>query len=618
MDYPVFTFQPDFTKPPSRRVSVLADVMNVSAAKQFLSWPETQPQEVTQWSFSGESETERAEFVGFFERMGGRAGAFLMPSYSRDLAFATLPAIGSYAVTVTGSGYATNYLADSYPDRNGKYLFILCPVNGVHIMRVLRAVDSGDNSIITFEQRLPWAVSEGAMIGFARLSRFEVDDVEIIFGNEQHWSTSIPTRTVRVTVDCTREIALSDGVEHLLWKPFTSVRQELKPAARTVYSYAFAKGPAAYATPQGSRMADTWAAWVSNDGVRIAKRDTLNPFTITNGDGVLSRLTDLPIRAAHLSLAFDENCNEVIAFSRHDEETIEIRGLVADVVTSWTFDGFSPQLFQFWTIDNEAYDLADAEIVCIYAKRGTAGIYGRFESENFATERLLGAFPNVPLRIEYVEIDGTDLRVVCIDDGHREMVLTADYSYETSLLIPSVRTTAGERTTLLEEYLTGFTISTEFTTHRSTETFPTSVTVLTYSTTHIPTLISVPTLYTGYTVVDYNFETLLTGFTNVPVAMGTDGMGNTLFTNTVVETLMTGLTWSYATQPTLKTTWTAAYTTTEVIITNTTYTERTTTAVYTETTAILHTMEAIHTGVVTFIDTTEWLTTLSTVIPTTH
>lgn len=601
MDYPCFTFQPDFTKQPTRRVSVLADVLNLSAAKQFLAWPETQPQQVTQWTFSGESDTERASFSGFFEQMGGRAGVFLMPSYSRDLTLATLPAIGAYEVAVEGTGYGTTYLADSYPDRDGKYLFVLCPVNGVHISRVLRAVDSSGNSILTFEQRIPWAAAEGAMIGFARLTRFEIDNVEFIFGNEQHWSATMATRTVRVTVDCTREIPLSDGASHLLWKPFTTARQELKPAERIVYSYGFSLGPEVYATPQGARMNDTWAAWLGSDGVRIAKRGTVNPFTITDGDGVLSRLTDRKIKTEHLSLAFDENCNEVIAFSRHDEATVEIRGLVADVVTSWTFDGFSPQLFQFWTIDNEAYDLGDAEIVCIYAKRGTAGLYGRFESENFATERLLGSFPNVPLRIEYVEINDTTLTVVCIDDGHREMVLTADYSYLTTTPPPpAVHTTEGMTETILVGYLTGETVSTEITTTRSTETFTTSMTVLTYSTTYIQT--SKPTLYTGETLEPDTFDTLVTG--------------ETISDGVTMETMVAVPTWTYLTGPTLKTTYTFA--TTTVIITNTTYTDKTTTAIYTEDTTILHTFETIQTVLATMLTTTEWLTTEPTETLTTH
>ena len=502
MDYPLFTYLPDFSKMPMRRTSVAVDVLNIAAAKQWLNWPDTQPQTVTQWTFSGETDTERAQFTGMFEAMGGRAGHFLMPSYDRDLTLAALPAFEDTTITLEGSGYGAAYLGDSYPDRDGRYVFILCPKNGVHITRVLQSQNSGETSILTVEQFIPWDVEAGAMIGFARICRFEVDELEMEYGNEQHWSTSIATRTVRIRTDATRDIKLTDGVAHLLWKPLTDCHQELKTAARTVYNYCFALGPVAYATPQSGRPASTWAAWVGTDGVYLAKRSTLNPFTITDGDGTLSRLTDKAIRAAHLSLAFDENCNEVIAFSRRDETMIEIRGLVSDVVTKWTFEGFSPQLFQFWTIDNEAYDLIDAEIVCIYAKRGQAGLFGRFESEDFATEHLLGSFPNVPLRIEAIEIDGTDLSIICIDDSHREMVLRASYDYLTSNSI---------FTTFSINYSQAFTGSVYIVTSINAIELTTVVTGDTF--TEVPTPIPTSGLTTGFAFTNETFQTVYTGVT---------------------------------------------------------------------------------------------------------
>ncbi len=507
MDYEIFNLPPDFSAPPARSVARGTDSLAISPAPSVIAWPDTMDNIVTRWKFTGRVDSERNYFMGFFERIGGRNGCFLMPTWQRDFSCVALPSEGETVVAVNITGYAATYFADTYPDRPGKYVYFYCPANGFHGSRVIRAVDDGAASLITLEDAIPFNAQPGTICGWLLTSRFEMDQLERECLNETHWRCDMPIRNIRVTHDVTRTVLLEAMAGHLVWKAPTSAEQTLKPAARILYNYAFAQGPvtlstvgpvlstAAPDTPNPARMASTWAAWCGSDGVYIAKRSTLDPFTITDADGVKSTLFSKKVTTPHLSFAFDENGDEVIAFARKNETLISVVGRVSGVVTQFDFEGFSPQLFQFWTINNEAYDREDADIVCIYVKRGTAAIYGRFESESFDTEHLIGSCPNVPLRIEYVEMSGTDMRIVCIDDGHREMILHSDYSYTTH----------------------GY----SYITHHTFEPL--------YTDTEVETI----------ELINHTFATYGTMQTLVEYPVGTDGSGHTVFGNTLVDTLGT-------------------------------------------------------------------------------
>lgn len=503
MIYEVLSIPPNFATPPRRRVALNTDVL-AGQAESIVAWPETRNEVVTLWQWAGRTIEEKTAFIGFWERMGGRAGIFLMPSWQRDFYLAALPESGDVNVSVLIPSYADTYLSTTYPDRPGRYIYFYCPKNGFHSSRVLTAEDSGSASVLTLECAMPWTPQPGTITGWMQAGRFENDEISFNHANEEAWSCEMPTRTIRIALDVTRDISMERRPRTLLWYHPQRVTQALAPASKIVHTYGFAIGPDALSTPQTDRFTASWGAWIGSDGVYLAKVSSIDPFTITDADGDKSLLFPTRPDAVHLSVAFDENGDEVIACGRRGERLISIHGKVGGVAKLFLFEGYSPQLFQFWTISNEAYDLPDANIVCIYIKKGTSGIYGRFESESFETEHLLGACPSVPIRIESIEISGVILQIKCIDDGQRVMTMYADYSYTT---IP---------------------LYTHFINHL----------------THYHT-----TYYDGETVVYYSIGTMVGGVTYVETPVGTAGMGTMVYAGTAVSIMVSGSTYTLVTEP---------------------------------------------------------------------
>lgn len=555
----VFSFPPDFTVLPKFRATVAPDIISLSAAEAFVAWPDERDETVVTMTFAGENHADKIAFVAFWERMAGRNRPFMMPSWHSDFLITNAPGIGATELILSASDGLPAFEAI---DRPGAALFVFDPDNGFFSARVLRKT----GTTYDIDEPLTFAPSSKAIAGWMRAARFDLDEITPNFADEDHFRCEVAIKTLRLAVELDRTVPVSSGANFRLWKASTEAVQSLALPNRTRFDFASCIGPATYGEigtlvpttvaddAEYAKMNSQWYAWIGADGVYFAKTEELDIWTVLDASGTKSALLrHVPERLTHLAFCFDGDGREVLALEDESREWITLYGYIADDPFRFGFDGLSPQLFEFWTLPSEAFDNIEAEVVVVYLKPGRAAIYGRFESDDFEIERVLTETPNVPIKIEAVTVSGDTLRVECIDDGLRSMVLAADYSYATILAttIHDDRGTIQIMTDTLRDTLyVGAEIHTILNT-TSTQTLRDSGT---------------------WTLTETETWTLTNVVGTVPVAIGetiietSDGMGGTVFdTNTIfTDSLVTTPETVIVVMPT--TVSIPAYTSTEIIL----------------------------------------------------
>lgn len=162
----------------------------------------------------------------------------------------------------------------------------------------------------------------------------------------------------------------------------------------------FCAGPVTPGTPEDDRFSVTWAAWVSDAGIRVGKSENITPPANTTGSKSSLYPTTKP---THLSLSFDKDALLSIAIQKTATQ-IEIKRYTdagdPSQIATVTFNGISPLLFCNWlTYFGEDDDETDS--VCFYLKTNPRNvIFARFQGENFATEYVINA--GLPVNLNYL------------------------------------------------------------------------------------------------------------------------------------------------------------------------------------------------------------------------
>lgn len=160
----------------------------------------------------------------------------------------------------------------------------------------------------------------------------------------------------------------------------------------------FCLGPNEPGTPEDARFTISWAAWVSDTGVRVGKAEEVD--LPANNQGEKSSLYPTT-KPSHLSLAFDRNALLAIAI-QNTEKQIEIKWYSDDIGTTqnFRFTGLSPLLFCNWLTyygpNNE-----DTDVVCYYLKTHRSNtLFARFQHEGYAIERVIN--DDLPVNLGYL------------------------------------------------------------------------------------------------------------------------------------------------------------------------------------------------------------------------
>lgn len=424
IEYPVFDMMPDFSAEPVIRVLSLADVVAISpAAQMILAWPEEREEVVITYQLAFGTMAEAVRFKRHMQDFGGCHGAFFMPSWSRDFELASLPVKDARQINVTDNDFDA-LLSTTYPDRPARHIYVACPVNGVHAMRVLRAT----SGLLDIEPPLPWDVTEGAICGILGLVRLDSDEITIEHVTPSQITTSLPFRTVLATMALDRDVELDNTAEYNGFGPFTLASQVLENAPTLRYDFELTHGPDSYLTPGTGPYVVNWSAWLGTDGIYFARAFILDGESIwgvTDGDGTKSNLYDFRPNTDHVSLAFDGDGREVLAIELPGGNTC-IRGMMDGSLFEIVFPGKSPRLVQRNTVTGEDLE-QKIEVACFYLKPGDAGIYARFEFDAFGEEICLGGWPSPPLVLLGSEGADYTLTLRAIDNTHRRMSITAEY-----------------------------------------------------------------------------------------------------------------------------------------------------------------------------------------------
>lgn len=407
IEFPIFTWEPDFRQPPRSRFLTRVDALNQSPAPQYLAWPQQYTDRVTVWRFTFEQSRDCRDLKHFFNTAGGRAGLFLMPSWNRDFVAASIPSAGTTLVTVEIEDYAGMHLALNVGDEVGRYVFCCDPLNALQVMRVITAEAAPDpeNSVLELEQPLLFTPSEQAFWGFAYVSRFEEDELAFTHYTPNHGTVELATRTTRQRSNLTQTDALADeDVEASL--AFEELVAEPSTAGRLRWDYSHALGPLLLHVVQAQQFTRPYAAWLGTSTVRIAP--DLEEGDVWPPDDSLGLPSDLfgftRPNAEHMSLAFDQNGWEVIAWQTKGTTQISIRRFFNFAITTHTFAGTFPVLFQNGVANVDEWP-SGSDVFCFFLKPNLNVVFARVQRDNFSIEYKFCLAPQQLFTLDRVTYD---------------------------------------------------------------------------------------------------------------------------------------------------------------------------------------------------------------------
>lgn len=406
--YEKFTLQPDFTKPPQFGIDDDRDVVeSPGGGNSFASWNGTTDRTFL-FDFQTHAADEWRQLREFFDRHGGRARAFYLPTWQHDFELAADASIGATLIELAGHWFADNVTEDR-PDTLGRTLFIVNQLGQVAVHRVVGFSEAGGNDVVQLETPTTILLVAGrCMVGFCHLSRLTNDTIESEHLSTDHARATLGFRSVNQTrrVDQTETAA---GVEiGNLNANFEVVATDTDP----IYDNprrAEALGPFILAAPQGANFQTEWIA-------------TLDPVTnlVTLKAGSYETTTTVynaPGPATQIALTFDAASKEVLTWAIDGKVWIGwISG--GSTVTRINFDGFSPVAFNTYGIDSTV-NAGTATVAVFYLKQNDSTIFCRIISEDFGIEHRYCNSPLAPLYLHAARRNEGKLEIVGMDAGHR-------------------------------------------------------------------------------------------------------------------------------------------------------------------------------------------------------
>lgn len=426
MIYPVLATVPDFTTDPKQGLVEAQDKLAIAMGRGRVAFPNLQPDHVFAFKFTLDSLAEIRAVKQFFAGRGGRAHPFYLPTWRNDLP-AQSGNFASTLLTVSATDYEADHLTepDTRPDHYGRQIFVWQPNQALFTTRVISATESTPGTtVLDLEQTLPFTINPAtAVCGFLHLARFLDDRISWDHSLPDIASAELKFRGIRqhITVTQTNPV---EGTQIFGLQPLVSVTQSPEPSEPSDNRAAYAAGPINLHASQDELYFTRWAVWTYDRKVRI-KRLATGEITFPDSSGTTSGLFgSTTVATDHITLAFDQNAWEVIAYQK-TAGTIELRQFFNSEVTVRTWEGIDPVLVFDQLIDPNLED-GDSDVVCYYLKPGKNLLFVRIQRENFGTERIAAQLPLRPLALKRSWMADQKQHIELLDAGFRKAVIETD------------------------------------------------------------------------------------------------------------------------------------------------------------------------------------------------
>lgn len=424
--YPVLSLMPDFTKDPAYGLDMPHDPLAIAEGRIRVSFPSVQPDRVFGFEFTFDTLAEIRDLKRFFLGRGGRAHPFYLPSWRTDLPPVS-GTVGSLSLNVEAEEFAAAHLDDTRPDHYGRQLFIWQPGETLWTERIVAAADAGGGiTTLDLETPLPFTINPDlAIIGFCHLARFQEDRLDW-----KHWRPELARVAIRFRGirqhnlnTQTNPVARLDYYGSL---GFVSVTQSPVDTEPSTNRSAYAAGPVNLHYSQDAYYFTRWACWVQGKRVRLKRLATGEIVHPDTGGGVSGLFTGVDVVTDHISLCFDQNAWETIAWQK-TPGTIQLRRFFNSATDIVEWPGIDPVLVYNQLMDPNL-ESGDADTVCYYLKPNSNFLFVRFQRENFGTENIAALLPLRPLALKRTWIEDQIQFVEILDAGFRSAILkTATY-----------------------------------------------------------------------------------------------------------------------------------------------------------------------------------------------
>ncbi len=422
MIYPVLDLVPDFSTAPQYGLAMAQDKLAIGEGRQRVAFPAIQRDHVFNFTFLLDTLAEVRKLKRFFNERGGRTHPFYLPSWRNDL-----PPIGgalaSTLLTVQATDYEEDHLTEpaTRPDHYGRQIFIWQPGEDLFTSRVISATEDGDETTLDLENTLTFTVDPAkAICGFLHLARFLDDRLSHEQPRPEICTTAIKFRGIRQHIAITQTNPVGELSQYASLG-FVSITQDPAPAEPSDNRAAYASGPLNLHYSQDALYFTRWAAWTHNRQIRL-KRLPAGEITFPDASGVSSALFGATqVNTDHLTLAFDQNGWEVIAYQK-TLTTIELRQFYDSATTIRTWEGLDPILVFNQLIDPNI-ETGDSDVVCYYIKPNSNTLFYRFQRDDFGTEYVAAHLPARPITLKRIYIEDGFQYFEFLDAGFRRAVM---------------------------------------------------------------------------------------------------------------------------------------------------------------------------------------------------
>jgi hypothetical protein len=404
--YEVFTLQPDMTNPPVFGAADDRDVNSPSDGPNFIAWTD-RTDRLLFFKFQTFSSSEWRIIREFFDRHGGRAKAFYLPSWNADFELVADAEIGATSITVNGH-FHTNEVPDNRPDTIGRRLMIIDQTGATSTHWIKNFITSGPNDILFLDSPLAAALEAGrCIISICYLARMIDDTIESVHLSINHTAAELKFREVthRRRLDQT-ESATGSAISSMK-AAFDLVATDQDPLYDNLRS-CVAIGPISRNAPQAANFGTEW----------LATLDPLTNLVTTDGPGdpQVCALYNAPGPADQIALTHDAVSKEVLAWSLDGE--VWIAWTAGDGVHRIHFEGYSPVAFNTFSIDSTV-TAGEATVAIFYLKKGDSSIFCRIGAQSYATERRYCVSPIAPMFLHAARRFLGRLELVGMDVSHR-------------------------------------------------------------------------------------------------------------------------------------------------------------------------------------------------------
>lgn len=405
--YERFTLQPDFSKAPQYGIDDERDTVDTpGGSRGFAAWTGH-----TDKTFLFEFQTHAAEewrqLREFFDRHGGRARAFYLPTWQHDFELASAAAIGETVIELAGHWFADNVTEDR-PDTLGRTLFIVNQAGQAAVHRVISFGEAGGNDVVQLESPLAIALEPGrTMVGFCHLARLTNDTIESEHLSTDHARASLGFRSV-IQTRRVNQTEFADGPEISSMNAVADIVAEDADPLYDNPRVVTATGPFVRNGPQAENYQTEWVATLST---------ATNVVTVVGPSTFTTPLYNAPAPARQIALVFDALSREVLAWELDGQVWIAYTN-GGGTISRLNFPAFSPVAYNTFAIDSTV-NSGTATVAVFYLKPSDSTIFCRIASEDFATERRYCDSPLAPLYLHAARRHEGRLELVGMDAGHR-------------------------------------------------------------------------------------------------------------------------------------------------------------------------------------------------------